>query len=684
MKKIINSILVVAAAAIALTACTKEEPQVSNESGVVTFHALSPATKTTFGTLAEGKYPTIWTANDSEVKIAQNYKTGVDAAVTKKSDTEATFDAKLTADGSGSYTFYAVTPASAVVSGVNSSYKNWNLEIPDEQTPTASGPDEKAMLMAATSTTTDVFPSEVNLAFKHLTAYGKMSILNLGLAAGDEVSSVLISASNNLAYRYYYYVGGENSGKLLENTGKNAITIHTSSASDIWFACAPLAKGTKLTIAVTTANSKVYTKENIAIPAALDAGHIAVFNVDFDGITPPADKVYNLVTDYSEITAGSEVIIAAVGATAYAAGIATTSGNYVSHVAQSKSDSGTKIINPGATVGIYTIGKGTETSTISLSGENGYLSAKSGGNYMNANADLTDDGSWTVTIKNTTTGETLLKNIGTVKPYMRYNGSAYRFSCYDSEVDNVALYKLEGSGSGPSLITTYTVTYNGNGNTGGSAPASVVTSGLFTVAAAGDLEKTGYTFNGWNSAADGSGTSYSVGTNATVTADVTLYAQWIEEGGKTEYTITWNSTNNSKSVSSYTASWSVTADGLTCNMANWNNNNNSWAYVKCGRKGNASVATIITATAITEAISDVTLTIDAITAASVNSIKLYISDDGSTWTEEGSFTKAAGDQTVSVASPAANKYYKLEFDCASGSANGLVTVSKLVFTVDTP
>ena len=164
------------------------------------------------------------------------------------------------------------------------------------------------------------------------------------------------------------------------------------------------------------------------------------------------------------------------------------------------------------------------------------------------------------------------------------------------------------------------------------------------------------------------------------------FALWEEPttsgGGGSKYTITWNSTNNSKGVSSYADSWTVTADGLTCNMANFNNNNNNWSYVKCGSKKNASVATISTASAIPEAITSVTITIDAITADKVNSIKLYISSDGSSWTEEGSFTKATGDQTVNISSPAANKYYKLEFDCKQGDSNGLVTLSKLVFAYE--
>lgn len=175
---------------------------------------------------------------------------------------------------------------------------------------------------------------------------------------------------------------------------------------------------------------------------------------------------------------------------------------------------------------------------------------------------------------------------------------------------------------------------------------------------------------------------------ATITASITAASGFcagtatceITVSASKTYTITWNSTNNSKGVNSYASSWSVTADGLTCDMENFNNNNNGWNYVKCGSKNAASVATITTASAIDEAISSVTITIDAITEAKVNSIKLYISSDGSIWTEKGSFTKATGDKTINIASPAKSKYYKLEFDCLQGTSNGLITLSKLVFS----
>jgi|GEM_PF-1232087 len=82
------------------------------------------------------------------------------------------------------------------------------------------------------------------------------------------------------------------------------------------------------------------------------------------------------------------------------------------------------------------------------------------------------------------------------------------------------------------LIPTYTVTYNDNGSTEGSVPTdngSYEHGDPVTVAGnSGNLAKTGYTFAGWNTAADGSGISYVGGANFLIDAqNVTLYAQWL-------------------------------------------------------------------------------------------------------------------------------------------------------------
>jgi uncharacterized repeat protein (TIGR02543 family) len=85
--------------------------------------------------------------------------------------------------------------------------------------------------------------------------------------------------------------------------------------------------------------------------------------------------------------------------------------------------------------------------------------------------------------------------------------------------------------TGATAPTTYNVTYDGNTSTGGSVPTdsnNYEQGDTVTVLGnTGNLVKTGSTFAGWNTAANGSGTPYNA--NATFdmgSADVTLYAQW--------------------------------------------------------------------------------------------------------------------------------------------------------------
>jgi uncharacterized repeat protein (TIGR02543 family) len=86
--------------------------------------------------------------------------------------------------------------------------------------------------------------------------------------------------------------------------------------------------------------------------------------------------------------------------------------------------------------------------------------------------------------------------------------------------------------------TTYTVTFNANGATGGTVPvAQQVTAGSsITLPSAGGLSRTGNTFGGWNTLATGDGTNFSAGSSYTPAGDVTLYALWDINW----YTVTFN------------------------------------------------------------------------------------------------------------------------------------------------
>lgn len=87
--------------------------------------------------------------------------------------------------------------------------------------------------------------------------------------------------------------------------------------------------------------------------------------------------------------------------------------------------------------------------------------------------------------------------------------------------DTILYAKWEG--------VAYHITYDGNGNTGGTAPTDLKDYFLrdeIVVSKEGTLIKEGYEFIGWNTKADGSGDSYLPEELLTMTGDTTLYAQW--------------------------------------------------------------------------------------------------------------------------------------------------------------
>ena len=79
-------------------------------------------------------------------------------------------------------------------------------------------------------------------------------------------------------------------------------------------------------------------------------------------------------------------------------------------------------------------------------------------------------------------------------------------------------------------VVTYTITYDDNGATSGSVPASPAeyeeNQTVTVLGNVNSLAKTGYVWGGWNTAANGSGIDYSAGATFSASANVTLYARW--------------------------------------------------------------------------------------------------------------------------------------------------------------
>lgn len=83
-------------------------------------------------------------------------------------------------------------------------------------------------------------------------------------------------------------------------------------------------------------------------------------------------------------------------------------------------------------------------------------------------------------------------------------------------------------------LQTYTLTFQGNNNTGGQTPAASDYNALSVVSVPGNVSNllrindsgVSYLFVGWNTRPDGSGSSYTNGASLTMVSNITLYAKW--------------------------------------------------------------------------------------------------------------------------------------------------------------
>lgn len=99
-----------------------------------------------------------------------------------------------------------------------------------------------------------------------------------------------------------------------------------------------------------------------------------------------------------------------------------------------------------------------------------------------------------------------------------------------------------GGGGGGVKAPAYTVTYNGNGSTGGSVPVDTTNyeqgATVTVLGNTGSLTRTGYSFTGWCMNENGEGDIYTQGQTFTMgTSNVILYARWTTNP---TYTVTYN------------------------------------------------------------------------------------------------------------------------------------------------
>lgn len=135
------------------------------------------------------------------------------------------------------------------------------------------------------------------------------------------------------------------------------------------------------------------------------------------------------------------------------------------------------------------------------------------------------------------------------------------------------------------------------------------------------------------------------------------------------------------SASSYSSEWSST-DGMWKFTA-FNNNNKGWNFIAAGWKTDATTPTIASGVVCPVEVSSIVINIaDRLTPTALSSAVLYVADDAE-FTNASSTnltvpTEKNSEWVIDVASPAANKFYKVEFSVPKQSANGqAISISKI-------
>ena len=227
-----------------------------------------------------------------------------------------------------------------------------------------------------------------------------------------------------------------------------------------------------------------------------------------------------LVENAAELTQGTYVIVAGAGennvAMKYHAG--NSDGNHKGKAAIKEG----KYLHYDADFGVYEIKDYVVEEVkqgISFYNENAenYFALPGNSNQLKTSTEQNNNSSWTATVSE---GVTTLTNKALTTRTLRYNinGGSPVFACYTSGQQPIALYKYV-------TPAAYRVYYDDNvAEEEIEVPAYQSVNGEYKVTiTAVEPVREGYLFDGWK---DGEANVYEAGVEYTLSADLTLYAQW--------------------------------------------------------------------------------------------------------------------------------------------------------------
>ena len=227
------------------------------------------------------------------------------------------------------------------------------------------------------------------------------------------------------------------------------------------------------------------------------------------------------------------------------------------------------------------------------------------------------------------------------------------------------------------LSSTYTVTYDANGATSGTAPVDETeydadNNTVTVLGNTGNLAKTDYIFSGWNTKADGSGTTYTAGETFTISASTTLYAKWTPVSSGVDYATLPFSWAGGSSADLQ----NVTGVTVNCNASDYASGNSPY-LVKFSSDGHFIMVKTDSQP------GKVTVGVKMLGGSVATSITVQGSADGVTFTDVETLTISGDKNSIlnletSNAFAATDRYVRLYFNKGSGSNVGVgpITIAK--------
>lgn len=545
MKKLMKSLMLFAAAAMALTSCENEpmnEGIESNDTFTLSFTADAPESRTSvdidnYKDEDGNKIAKYFWSVDNDGKLTdrvvflqtQDANTDVNTKYNDKEKSSiskgvATFVTDFTAvDDATTYTTYnyaAIYPAQSISGTALTSI---GVKLPASQTLTEGNyaPDADLMMSKLIENVEAKDGHGGNLEFTRLAAIGKMNLKLSGMETGEKIEKVVITFEEEV-------MNGDVTLNFTDCTatyaekGSNTVTLSGSIAANadrtaIFFTCFPGKYSGAYSVEVTTDKATYSnTGKSIDEDKALEfkAGDVLGFNLTAGNRTVSNIETYTKVTktnlaDYS----GTYLLVYEAGKVAFDGSLATLDA--------ANNNKGVEITNNTIT-GAYS----DYTFTIAKV-EGGYSIKSASGKYIGRSA--TSNGLSAANTYGTdylnTIENLVIKGKGGAS--LKYNKTSdqNRFRYFASGQESIALYRLNGSGSDDELVKTL---------------ESISVSGQTTTFEVGDT----FAFNGtvtakYNDNTTAPITGYTVDNSAVKMDTAGTYTVKVTyEGKETSYTIT--------------------------------------------------------------------------------------------------------------------------------------------------